>query len=309
MKEKSAKLIVLFAVVISSPASIFSRMILGPTMVTSMYRMAITSLVLLPVVLWKHREELRTVRLRSLVLCLLSGACLGMHFTTYFTAIRYTSIASSTALVDTEVLFVALVLLLVFHEKIPKAGVLGIALAFAGSLIIACGDNSGGSNIVYGDFMALAAAIFSAGYTLIGRGQRKMISTVLYTFFVYASACITLLGLILITGQPMSGYSASDFGFIIAMVVCCTLLGHSVFSWGLKYVSAAYISTAKLGEPVFATIMGVLLFSELPRVNQFFGGVIVLGGIILFLLTKDKTAQTESEKLCREGEMDATLQK
>ena len=295
MNEKTAKLIVLLAVVISSPASIFSRMILGPTMVTSMYRMAITSLVLLPVVLWKYRDELRSVKPRNIIMCLLSGACLGMHFTTYFTGIRYTSIASSTALVDTEVLFVALVLLFVFREKIPKVGLIGIALAFVGSLIIAAGDNRGGSNIVYGDLMALAAAIFSVGYTLIGRGQRKSISTILYTFFVYASACITLLVLILITGQPLSGYSASDFGFIVAMVVCCTLLGHSVFSWGLKYVSAAYISTAKMGEPVFATIMGVILFSEIPRVNQLIGGIIVLGGIVLYLLTKDKSGQTETE--------------
>lgn len=299
MNEKTAKLIILLAVVISSPASIFSRMILGPTMVTSMYRMAITSLVLLPVVLWKYRDELRLVKPHNIIMCLLSGACLGMHFTTYFTGIRYTSIASSTALVDTEVLFVALVLLFVFRERIPKVGLIGIALAFVGSLIIAAGDNSGGSNIVYGDLMALAAAIFSAGYTLIGRGQRKIISTILYTFFVYASACITLLVLILITGQPLSGYSASDFGFILAMVVCCTLLGHSVFSWGLKYVSAAYISTAKLGEPVFATIMGVILFSEIPRVNQLIGGIIVLGGIVLYLLTKDKSepSETETEKL------------
>ncbi len=304
MNETRAKLIVLMAVVISSPASIFSRMILGPTMVTAMYRMAITSLILLPIVVWKHRDELLSVGLRNLILCLLSGACLGMHFTTYFTGIRYTSIASSTALVDTEVLFVAVVLLVLFREKIPKAGLIGIALAFAGSLIIAWGDNSGGSNHLYGDLMALAAAIFSAGYTLIGRGQRKSISTILYTFLVYASACGTLLVLILVTGQPLSGYSAGDFGYILAMVVCCTLLGHSVFSWGLKYVSAAYISTAKLGEPVFATTMGVLLFSEIPHWNQLVGGVIVLGGIVLYLMTKDQQEKPADHRvsLSAEGE-------
>ena len=71
------------------------------------------------------------------------------------------------------------------------------------------------------------------------------------------------------------------------MTIFCTLLGHSIFSWALKYVSAAFVSTAKLAEPVFSAIMAVVLFSEIPKFNQVGGGIIVLAGILLYLLTKN----------------------
>ncbi|MGM9676210.1 MAG: EamA family transporter, partial [Butyricicoccus sp.] len=61
----------------------------------------------------------------------------------------------------------------------------------------------------------------------------------------------------------------------------------SIFSWGLKYISAAFISMSKLGEPVFATIMAVFLFSEIPQVNQIVGGLIVIAGIAMYLFTKE----------------------
>lgn len=296
MNEKATKLIVLLAVAASSPASIFSRMIAGPSMVTAMYRMAMTTLLLLPVVLWKHRQEIKVMKTKNILLCMLSGACLGMHFTTYFEGFKYTTIAAGAVLADTEVLFVAVALLILFREKIPKTGMIGIGLTFAGSVIIALGDQSGGRNILYGDGMALLAAMFSAGYTLIGRDQRKKLSTTLYTFLVYASACLTLLLLIIVTGQTMEGYSASDFGYVFGIVLCCTLLGHNVFSWALKYVSAAYVSTAKLAEPVFAAGMAVVLFREVPMSNQVIGGMVIIAGIGLYLLAKDRREEDGAEQ-------------
>ena len=67
------------------------------------------------------------------------------------------------------------------------------------------------------------------------------------------------------------------------MAVFCTLLGHSIFSWGLKYVPAAFISTAKLGEPVFATLLGLLFFGQMPGMAQVIGGVIIIAGLWMYV--------------------------
>jgi len=66
------------------------------------------------------------------------------------------------------------------------------------------------------------------------------------------------------------------------MAVFCTLLGHSVFSWGLKYESAAFIATVKMLEPVFAGLFGVLFFRELPALQVVFGGCVVIIGVYVF---------------------------
>ena len=67
-----------------------------------------------------------------------------------------------------------------------------------------------------------------------------------------------------------------------AMAVLCTLLGHSVFSWGLKYLPAAFISTVKLMEPVFASVWGLLLFREVPGWMVVIGGAVIIFGIALY---------------------------
>lgn len=219
MLEKHAKIVVLLAVAVSSPAAIFSRLCTVPSIIMAMYRMLFTALILLPMVVWKHREEMKGIGIKNLLLCLLSGFFLGIHFTSYFESMKHTTIAAGTVLADTEVLFVAVALLLLFHEKIPKAGLIGIALTFCGSIIIALGDNSVGAHVLIGDLLALTAAIASSVYTLVGREQRKSISTTLYTFLVYMAACVTLFLLSLFSGQTFTGYAFSDYGWILAMTI------------------------------------------------------------------------------------------
>ena len=41
-------------------------------------------------------------------------------------------------------------------------------------------------------------------------------------------------------------------------------MGHSIFSWCLKYISPAFVSAAKLCEPVFAAVAAYFLFREAP---------------------------------------------
>lgn len=294
MNTKTVKLIVILGVVFMSTSAIFGRMVTTPAVLTAMYRMLFTALLLLPAVLLKHRKELLHIRRSNLLMCLLCGVILGIHFTAYMESVQYTRIASSTVLVDTEVLFVAAILLVFFHEKIPRAGLIGIAVTMAGSIIIALGDTSGGSNILYGDLMAILGAICSSAYTLIGRNQRKYLSTTVYTFLVYSSAAVTLFVAAAATGQRFTGYALSSFGYILGMAVFCTLLGHSIFSWGLKYISAAFISMAKLGEPVAATIMAVFLFGEIPQLNQIAGGIIVIAGIAIYLFAKENAELSKS---------------
>lgn len=287
MNKTLTKVIVIMAVFGVSLSAIFGKIVTAPSLVSAMYRMAFTSLLLLPVILARYQRELARTGRKNVAMCLLSGVFLGFHFASYLESLKYTTIASSTVLVDLEVLFVALMMFFLFRERIPRLALAGIAVTLIGSFIIAMGDSSGGSNIIYGDMMALLGAFCTSVYTMIGRAQRQHLSTTAYTFLVYLSASVTLGIAVALTGTQAVGYPVTDYLSFLGMAVCCTLLGHSIFSWALRYISPAFVSTAKLLEPVFATIMGILLFSEIPRVNQVIGGVIVIGGILIYMFTKE----------------------
>ena len=283
------KLIIILGVIGVSLSAPLVRISTAPAMILAFYRVAMASVILLPYVLVRNREEMKGMTKKDWILAVISGVCLGLHFSLYFESLRYTSIASSVVFVDTEVFFVALIMLMVFKEKIPPLGWAGIMATFLGSVIIALSDSGSGEGAPLGDMIALTCAVVVAVYTIIGKVLRQRISTTTYTLLVYIAASLTVLVLLLITGVPLTGYQPVDYWAAFGMAVFCTLLGHSVFSWGLKYESAAFISNSKLLEPVFASLIGIVLFREIPRPAVILGGLIVIGGVFLYTRVSEST--------------------
>ena len=170
-----------------SLSAIFVKYSQAPSVVTAAYRLLWTVALMLPMVFGSRnfRKELAAADRRTVVLCAVSGIFLALHFTAWFESLNQTSVASSTAIVCTEVIWVALGFLAVLGGRIPKMAAASIAVTVAGSLMIALSDYSAGGNHLWGDALALAAAMFSAVYTLIGRQVRRGMSTTVYTFIVY----------------------------------------------------------------------------------------------------------------------------
>lgn len=283
------RLLVLLGVAGVSLSAVFVRWSSAPSLVLALYRMVFSAALLAPWVFLRCREELRALARRDLLLCLLSGAFLGFHFAAYFESLRWTSIASSVVLVDTEVLFVALGSVLLLQKKLPWRAWLAVALAFGGSIVIALADTATGLDAIRGDLIALSGALCMAVYTMIGAVCRRRLSTTVYTFLVYTAASVTLLAVTLAGRMPLAGQGAVNALTALGMAVFCTLLGHSVFSWGLKYLSPAFISTVKLLEPAFASMWGLLLFAERPGLLTMLGGAVIICGIALYGRTGGET--------------------
>lgn len=276
------KLIIILGVIGVSLSAILVRYSNAPSLVLVLYRVLFAACILAPVVLFRFYDEIKNIERKYLGLCIISGIFLGLHFTAYFESLKYTSIAAAVVLVDTEVFFVALAMVCVFKEKISKLGWMAIGITFFGSVMIAFGDIQGSGKALFGDGVALVGAMCMAMYTLIGRTCRKKLSTTVYTFIVYGASAITVFVLLLVNQTPVLGYDSINFLTAFLMTICCTLLGHSIFSWGLKYEKASFIATVKLLEPVFAAILGFIMFQEIPTVQVLIGGIVVILGIYVY---------------------------
>lgn len=287
MLERHSNSVLLLGVLGISISAILVRYSQAPSVITAVYRLGWTVLLLLPVVLTRFRGELRQVRGKDLLLCTISGVCLALHFLTWFESLKWTGVAVSTVLVSTEVIFTALGFALFLKGKIPPLGVVSILLAFGGSAVLALAGG-GQSSVLYGNILALTAAFFVALYTLIGRIQRGYLSTTIYTFLTYLACFLTLLVMAIVSGTPLAGYGGREWLIGLGLAVLCTLMGHSLFSWCLKYLSPAYVSAVKLCEPVFSGAMAVPLFGEMPTPVQLLGAAIILGAVLLYTWAERK---------------------
>ncbi len=273
------KLIIILGVVGTSLSAVLVRFADAPSTVLVFYRMLFSVLLLAPVVLTRCKGEYRSMEKKHLFLCMASGLFLGIHFVCYFEALNRTSIAACVSLVDTEVFFVALGGSLFLKEKLSGKGWLYIVLTFVGSVIIAASDVSGGG--LLGDLIAVVGAASSCIYTLIGRKLRTVMTTNAYTWIVYFFAGVVVLFASMTGGHPVVPIQPHDLWIALGLAVFCTLLGHSIFSWGLKYEKASFVSAVKLLEPVFASVLGFVFLREIPSLATVTGAMLIIIGISL----------------------------
>ena len=273
------KLIIILGVVGTSLSAVLVRFADAPSTVLVFYRMLFSVLLLAPVVLTRCRGEYKRMEKKHLFLCMASGLFLGIHFVCYFEALNRTSIAACVSLVDTEVFFVALGGTLFLREKLSGKGWLYIVLTFVGSVVIAAADVSGGG--LLGDLIAVAGAASSCIYTLIGRKLRTVMTTNAYTWIVYVFAGVVVLFASMTGGHPVVPIQPHDLWIALGLAVFCTLLGHSIFSWGLKYEKASFVSAVKLLEPVFASVLGFVFLREIPSLATVTGAMLIIIGISL----------------------------
>lgn len=281
MTIKTVKLIVLIGVIFVSISSVLSKIATAPPLIIATYRIGFSAILMLPLFLKTEKNLHKKMTPKLWLLCSLSGVFLALHFATWLTSIKMTSIASSTVLVNTHPIFILFGTYFIFKEKVSKKAMISIFIALIGSAIITFGDSAIGQHNLLGDLLAIAGGFFVAAYMLIGRYARQYISVTAYTFIVYTCCTIVLLFMDFVTGTSLIGYPSSDFVIFLSLAVFCTLLGHSVFSWSLAYLKPTFVSNTILGEPVFATIWAILFLKEFPSVFQLFGGALILIGIFM----------------------------
>ncbi len=288
--EKHPMIMIVVGIIGIALSSIFVKYSQAPSAVTAAYRLLWTVLLLTPAALGKreNRREIAHMGKKTMTLSIVSGIFLAAHFAVWFESLQHTSVASSTTIVCTEVIWVALGYCLFLKGRLSWKAVLAIGITVVGSVLIAWSDSGSEGGHLYGDILALIAAVAVAVYTLIGQQVRQSTSTTAYTYVVYVSCAVTLLAVCLVRQENLFayGYSAPVVGLLLA--VFSTILGHSIFTWCLKYFSPSFVSASKLCEPVVAAVMAGFLFGEMPKALQIGGGVLILGGVYYYSLIERK---------------------
>ena len=283
------------AILAVSTASIFIRFAQAeaPSLVIAASRMLFASIFLAIPALSKHRAELRNLNRTELLLGLVSGIFLAIHFATWITSLEFTSVTNSVVLVSTSPLWVALLAPIFLKEKLTKTVIFGMILTLIGGTIIgfsegctldggiSCASSSGIglAEASKGNFLALAGALAVAGYLLIGRRLRAKMSLIPYIFLVYGMAAIVLLIMVIVSGQSLFGYSPLIYLWLLLMAIFPQLVGHSTYNWALRYLPVALVSVVTLGEPIGSSILAFIILKEAPSALQLLGGVLILAGI------------------------------
>ena len=209
MERRSVVLLIVGVTAVSFSA-VLVREADAPSLTIAFYRCAMASVVLVPLGLARHREEYVRLSKRQWQLALASGVVLSAHFATWISSLSFTTVAASAVLVQTLPLWVAAFGRFI-GERPARRALLGMAIALAGTLVIAGGGFDGGSRALLGDLLALAGAVFAAIYVLLGRSLRQQLSLVMYSSIVYATSAVALAAVMVASGTAFVGYPAKTW--------------------------------------------------------------------------------------------------
>ena len=179
----------------------------------------------------------------------------------------------------------AIVAYFIFNEKIKLIGWLSMSISFCGILILTLWD--GVLTINKGVLYMLIGCLLLSLYNISQRHLTKK-----YSSFDVSMYSILIGGILLVIYSPSSITNMFSISFtslilIIYMSIFPSII--SYFFWTKAFELAkntTEVTSFMFVTPVLATLMGIIILGDIPKLSTLIGGVVIILGMILFNKTK-----------------------
>ena len=224
------------------------------------------------------------ISLRDVPLFLGLGLGSILFFTVcYFAAITIMPLSTAAILLYTSPIWITLMSALFFHEKMNGRKVMALLLAFGGCVLV---SGISGEGITFtGLLLGLGSGIGYGLYSILGTVALRKYSPYVvttYTFLIAATGSWVIC-------KPMdmlSKFEKADD--LTGLIFFCSLtalvtavIPFLAYTLGLRSVEASKAGIIATIEPVVATLVGILCFSETLTILSGMGIVMVLAAVII----------------------------
>lgn len=259
-----------------------------PPLAVAFWRNALGTAAIAPVAFVGRRASFSRLTAADLRLIAIAAVALAVHFATWVSSLRMTSVASATALVSLQAGFVVLFAWARGERPSIRVGA-GLALCLLGVIVVTGVDVTVSGEALLGDLLALVGGAAAAVYVLVGGSVRQRTDTTVYTLLCYGMCAAVLLAACLIAGTPLQGYAAIDWWRLVALTVAAQLLGHSAFNHLLATVSPTVVSLVILLEVPGAALLAGWWLNQVPQWGVYVGLVLLLAGLAVVVAARRET--------------------
>jgi len=222
---------------------------------------------------------------------------LSLHFIFFISAVKDTTILNATVLVNTSPIFSMFVSSFLFKLKPSRLAILGLTISFIGVCMIAYTETiTANANAhpesfspnLKGDLEAVLAALVESFYLNYGRRIRNQM-TILSTMFPIYMLTAIIVGVLSIPATNKILTLPTETAIILPLVglsILPTAIAHTLYFSSLSNLKSFETATMALIEPIGATVLGIILFQEIPQYLFIFGAALILLGIIFIVKEK-----------------------
>ncbi|MCI5773465.1 MAG: DMT family transporter [Erysipelotrichaceae bacterium] len=213
-----------------------------------------------------------------------------------YNAYEYLPVGTVTTVHFLYPVFVSLIGLICFKEKIPMVKAIVLTIATCGVFFfLETGGDISTNNLIIGLILSIASGATYAFYMVgIERFGLNKINSYKLTFYLSIFSCIVMLIYAVATGK-FTMFEMAPIGFAYAFVIAMgtSFLAVYTLQLGIKYLGASTAAIFCMFEPVTAVIGGIIVLGESVTLMKVIGCVVILGSVTLLTIL-DKKNETKN---------------
>lgn len=259
-----------------STSGVLGKHINLPTPLIIWFRSALAALFL--VVFCKFKKLKITLNSKKdLPTIILGGILLGVHWVSYFFALKLSNVAVGMLSMFTFPVITALLEPLFTKSKLNPIHILLGLMVLLGIYILAPEINFESSYL-----KGILLGVFSAfSYALRNLILKQHVSKYNGTVLMMQQCVIVAILLIPVLFSVNIEQIQTQLPFLLILGLITTALGHSLFISSLKHFSVSTASIIGSAQPIFGIIMAYFFLNEIPTLNTFIGGALILATVVI----------------------------
>lgn len=259
-----------------------------PVVLMLAIRMAISSLVLLPLLIARRKELHLTRRdIPQLALLCLIGFVINKLFE--YAGLSFTTASDIALLITSESIFTAALSWILLHEPFKKMTGFALFLGFIGVYliiersIIPTLPSGGGILRILGDLLVVLALLVEAFYTIRGKAMLVKHPALLITSASIVGSMIFWLpaGALQIALTGWHPLSLATWLSITWMAVMSTAIAYLTWFQGLAKVDGSAAASTLFIQPLLGTMLAIVLLHDQLTPMTIVGGILIVVSVYL----------------------------
>lgn len=203
---------------------------------------------------------------------------------TLYGAYNYISVGMTTTIHYIYPVLVTAACILIFKEKVSKEKIIALILSTLGIMMFFEGNFS-----IIGVSLALLSGVAYATYILfIDKSGLNIIYPFKISLYcsIFSSIYLFIAGVI--SGILVFNMSPKGWAFTILVAFFVSFLANTFIPIGVKYVGPTVTSIVGMFEPITSVVLGILILGEPVTVRNIVACILILAGVFIITITKDK---------------------
>jgi drug/metabolite transporter (DMT)-like permease len=194
---------------------------------------------------------------------------------------RRVDAGTASMLVNVGPILIALMAGLVLAEGFPRGLFGGIAVAFAGVVVIALATSEQGVAAGWGSVLCVVAALAYAVAVVVQKPLLGRVSALQVTWLACTVGALACLPFAPALGREIGDADTSALGWVVYLGAVPTAIGFLTWAYALARTTAGRMGTTTYLVPPIAIVLGWVILAETPPSLAYVGGALCLAGVAL----------------------------